>query len=160
MKRQVKGFYYWMLTEACESYPLSKPSGGGSEQEKAYVTAAKKVRATLVESGKFKLIKENDGCGNYEQSSWSATDGFYYYAPLEIVGNTATIINVNGMSDLQTWISEKKVVCYPYLKCGCSSLKPGKVLLDPNSDASTMIAAINAYEEEGRYSLSAYEKIK
>ena len=134
---------YKKLTEACQRSPIPKVDQSNLANSKEYRLAAIKVANTLVSSGKFTLITENDGCGNYLQDSNSPSNGYNYYAPLGINDNTLKIINVDGTYSIEDFKSQGKIRCMITIKCGCSK-EVGTVFLNPNDDYSSMINTINS----------------
>lgn len=133
---------YKKLTEACQRSPLPKVDQSNLDSSKDYRLAAIKVANTLVSSGKFTLITENDGCGNYVQDSNSPSNGYNYYAPLGINDNTLKIINVDGTYSLEDYQTQGKIKCLITIKCGCSKTV-GTIFLNPNDNYTSMINTIN-----------------
>lgn len=133
---------YKKLTEACQRAPLPKVDQSNLANSKEYRLSAIKVANTLVSSGKFTLITENDGCGNYVQDSNSPSNGYNYYAPLGINDNTLKIINIDGTYSLEDYQSQGKIKCLITVKCGCSKTV-GTIFLDPNDNSTSMINTIN-----------------
>lgn len=134
---------YKKLTEACQRSPIPKVDQSNLANSQQYRLAAIKVANTLVSSGKFTLITENDGCGNYVQDSNSPSNGYNYYAPLGINDNTLKVINVDGTYSIEDFQSQGKIKCFITMKCGCSK-EVGTVFLNPDDDYSSMINTINS----------------
>lgn len=133
---------YKKLTEACQRAPIPKADSSNVNESKSYRSDAIKVKDTLVSSGKFTLITENDGCGNYEQDGNSSSEGYFYYGPLDIPSDPTKIIQVDGSYNLENYILTKTITCLLAMKCGCG--KVVKVILDPNESYQSMITKINS----------------
>lgn len=134
---------YRQLTEACQQDPIPKTDSSSFDDSKRYRSEAIKVKDTLVSSGKFKLISQNDGCGNYEQNGNSINESFYYYGPLEILSDPVKILTVDGAYNLDIYLSTGNISCLVAMKCGCGG-KVNRILLDPNESSDSMISKINS----------------
>lgn len=130
------------LNEACSLKPFPKRELIDYNTEMRYISAAKKIVETLVNSGEFALIKENDGCGNYVKEEIDKYYGSYYYAPLSIKSDPVMVVNIDGAYNLNKFISTGNVTCIVSVKCGCGKSKSTEV--NPNDDYSSIITSLNS----------------